>query len=63
MSGLLALVSIVLESIRVFLVVHHRGVVSDHLLVDDYGDRQSDQSFLGVFDCKGPKAVGKVDLE
>ncbi len=64
MSGLPVLVSIVLESNRVSLVVRHRSRVSGYLVVDDHGERHNDQSCLGVFDYKGPKAVGKeVDWE
>lgn len=61
MSGPLALVSIVLESIRVSLMVRHRSRVSDYLPVDGHWGRRTDQSCLGVSDCKGPQAV--VDLE
>ena len=64
MSGLPALVSTVLESIRISLLVRHHSTVSGYLLMDFHGDRHIDQSCLGVFDCKGLKAVGKeVDLE
>lgn len=65
MSGLLTLVSTVLESIRACLVVRHRSRVSGCSLVDGRGDRHIDQSCPGVFDCKGPKAaVGRgVDWE
>ena len=64
MSGLPALVLTVLESIRISLLVRHHSRVSGYLLVDVHGDRHIDQSCLGVFDCKGLKAVGKeVDLE
>ena len=64
MSGLLALVSIVLVNIRVFLVMRRRSRVSDYLLVDGHGDRHIDQRCLGVFDYMDLSAVGKrVDLE
>ena len=65
MFGLLTLASTVLEGDRISLMMmRHRSRISGHLLVDGHWDHHIDQSCLGVFDCKGPKAVGKeVDLE
>ena len=64
MFGLLALVSTVLESIRISLLGRHHSRVSGYLLVDVHGDRHIDQSCLEVFDYKGLKAVEReVDLE
>lgn len=38
-------------------------MVSGYQLVDGLVDRRIDQSWLGVFDCKRPTAVGEeVDL-
>ena len=63
MSGLRALVSTVLESTRASLVVPHRSRLSGYSLEDVHGNRHIDQSCLGVFDCKGLKAVVGREVE
>ena len=64
MSGLPALVETVLVIVHVSSLVRHRNKISGCLLVDGHRVRYTDQSCLGVSDCKGQMAVGKaVDLE
>ena len=64
MSALRGLVLTVFASTQIFLAVGHHSRVSGCFLVDDLEYRHIDQSYLAVFDYKGPKVVGKeTDLE